>query len=93
MPIYFASLHIICRMSYLIVTYFSVFKLWFTLRASARAVAAESSIPLLPITFCSRLWKRVLQIIKINGDSEYDLTQTDITTKRQKSRREYALER
>ena len=39
-----------------IVTYSSVVKLWFTLRASARAVAPES-----PILFLSRLWKRVLQ--------------------------------
>ena len=39
-----------------IVTYSSVVKLWFTLRASARAVAPES-----PILFHSRLWKRVLQ--------------------------------
>ena len=33
-------------------TYFRVFKLWFTLRASARVVAPES-----PISFLSRLWK------------------------------------
>ena len=33
-------------------TYFSVFKLWFTLSASASAVA-----PLSPILFNSRLWK------------------------------------
>ena len=39
-----------------IVTYFSVVKLWFTLRASARAVAPES-----PIVFPSILRKRVLQ--------------------------------
>ena len=39
-----------------IVTYFSVFKLWFTLSASASAIAAES-----PTLFDSRLWKRVLQ--------------------------------
>ena len=39
-----------------IVTYFSVVKLWFTLRASARAVAPDSPIPFVP-----RLWKRVLQ--------------------------------
>ena len=39
-----------------IVTYFSVVKLWFTLRASARAVAPDS-----PILFHPRLWKRVLQ--------------------------------
>ena len=37
-----------------IVTYFSVFKLWFTLRASASAEAPESLI-------ISRLWKKVLQ--------------------------------
>ena len=35
-----------------IVTYFSVFKLWFTLRPSASAVAPEPPIPL-----PSRLWK------------------------------------
>ena len=39
-----------------IVTYFSVVKFWFTLRASARTVAPESPIP-----FPQRLWKRVLQ--------------------------------
>ena len=39
-----------------IVTYSSVVKLWFTLRASARAVAPDSPIP-----FPQRLWKRVLQ--------------------------------
>ena len=39
-----------------IVTYFSVLKVWFTLRASARAVAPEP-----PILFPPRLWKRVLQ--------------------------------
>ena len=39
-----------------IVTYFSVVKLWFTLRASARTVAPDS-----PILFLQRLWKRVLQ--------------------------------
>ena len=39
-----------------IVTYSSAVKLWFTLRASARAVAPESPIPFHP-----RLWKRVLQ--------------------------------
>ena len=33
-------------------TYFSVVKLWFTLRASASAVAPDSPIPLRP-----RLWK------------------------------------
>ena len=37
-----------------IVTYFSVFKLWFTLRVSASAEAPET-----PIAFPSRLWKRV----------------------------------
>ena len=36
-----------------IVTYCSVVKLWFTLRASARAVAPDTSIP-----FHLRLWKR-----------------------------------
>ena len=35
-----------------LVTYFSVFKLWLTLRASASAVAPEP-----PILFPSRLWK------------------------------------
>ena len=39
-----------------IVTHSSVVKLWFTLRASARAVAPESPIP-----FTIRLWKTVLQ--------------------------------
>ena len=39
-----------------IVTYSSVIKLWFTLRASASAAAPES-----PISFSQRLWKRVLQ--------------------------------
>ena len=39
---------------YGIVTYFSTFKLWFTLRASASAEAPDS-----PILFSSRLWKRV----------------------------------
>ena len=39
-----------------IVTYFSTFKLWFSLRAPASAVAPESSI-----LFHSRLWQRVLQ--------------------------------
>ena len=34
------------------IRYFSVFKLWFTLRALASAVAPES-----PISFCPRLWK------------------------------------
>ena len=38
--------------SYLLVTYFSVFKLWFTLRAPASAEAPESSI-----AFNSRLWR------------------------------------
>ena len=38
--------------SYIIVTYFSVFKLWFTVRALANALAPESSI-----SFLSRLWK------------------------------------
>ena len=38
------------------VTHFSVFKLWFTLSASASAVAPES-----PILFHPRLWKRVFQ--------------------------------
>ena len=38
------------------VTYSSVVKLWFTLRASARAVAPEA-----PISFHRRLWKGVLQ--------------------------------
>ena len=48
-----------------IVTYSSVVKLWFTLRASARAVAPESPIP-----FSSRLWKtstpELVQVVKIN---------------------------
>ena len=48
-----------------IVTYFSVVKLWFTVRASARAVAPESTIPFIP-----RLWKRVLIIAR----SENQLT-------------------
>ena len=39
-----------------IVTYFRVFKLWFTLSASASAVAPES-----PTLFHPRLWKRVFQ--------------------------------
>ena len=39
-----------------IVTYSSVVKLWFTLRAPARAVAPDS-----PILFPPRLWKRVLK--------------------------------
>ena len=38
------------------VTYSSVVKLWFTLRASARKVAPESLT-----LFHARLWKRVLQ--------------------------------
>ena len=38
-------------------SYFSVFKLWFTLRASASADAPES-----PILFNSRLWKRYPRI-------------------------------
>ena len=37
-----------------IITYFSVVKLWFTLRASASAEAPES-----PISFPSRLWRKV----------------------------------
>ena len=37
-------------------SYFSIFKLWFTLRASASAVAPE-----LPALFPSSLWKRVFQ--------------------------------
>ena len=37
-------------------TYFSVVKVRFTLRASARTVAPE-----FPISFSPRLWKRVLQ--------------------------------
>ena len=41
-----------CGTSFLLVTYFSVFKLWFTLRAPASADAPES-----PITFPPRLWK------------------------------------
>ena len=51
--------HILCSLGQYgarIVTYLSVVKLQFTLRASARAVAPESLIP-----FPSRLWKRVLQ--------------------------------
>ena len=36
-------------------TYFSVFKLWFTLKTSASAEAPES-----PTLLDSRLWKRVL---------------------------------
>ena len=43
-----------CGTSYLLVTYFSVSKLWFTLRPSASAAAPEPPIPLL-----SRLWKSV----------------------------------
>ena len=39
-----------------IVTYSNVVKLWFTLRASARAMGPESSIG-----FLSRLWKRIPQ--------------------------------
>ena len=39
-----------------IVTYFSVVKLWFTLRASASAVAPD-----FPIPFRLRLWKTGLQ--------------------------------
>ena len=39
-----------------IVTHISVVKLWFTLSASARAVAPDS-----PISFHVRLWKSVLQ--------------------------------
>ena len=39
-----------------IVTYSSVVKLWFTLRALARAVTPESLI-----SFNLRLWKRILQ--------------------------------
>ena len=38
----------------IVTSYFSVFKLWFTLRTSARAATPESSI-----LFSSRLWKRV----------------------------------
>ena len=38
----------------IVTSYFSVFKLWFTLRASARAATPET-----PILFLSRLWKRV----------------------------------
>ena len=37
-----------------IVTYFSVVKLWFTLRVSASAMAPESPIP-----FPSTLWKKI----------------------------------
>ena len=37
-----------------IVTYFSIFKLWFTLKASCSAAA-----PLFPILFDSSLWERV----------------------------------
>ena len=37
-------------------SYFSVFKLLFTLRAIDNAVAPES-----PILFLSRLWKRILK--------------------------------
>ena len=44
--------------SYLVVTYFSVFKLWFTLRVSASAVAPES-----PIEFHPRLWKWVDSVL------------------------------
>ena len=40
-----------------IVTYFSVFKFWFTLRAPASSEAPES-----PTLLDSRLWKRVLQV-------------------------------
>ena len=39
-----------------VVTYFNDFKVWFTLRASASAVAPQS-----PISFNSRLLKRTLQ--------------------------------
>ena len=39
-----------------IVAYFSVVKLWFTLRALASAAAPDT-----PILFPQRLWKRVLQ--------------------------------
>ena len=46
-----------------IVTYSSVVKLWFTLRASARAVAPDS-----PILFPQRLWKEstpeLVQVVK-----------------------------
>ena len=44
--------HRLYIISYLIVTYFSVFKLRFTVRASASAMAPES-----PISFLSRLCK------------------------------------
>ena len=50
------QVHFVSQYGARIVTYFSVFKLWFTLRASASAVAPES-----PILFHSRLWERVLQ--------------------------------
>ena len=51
-----------------IVTYFSVVKLWFTLRASASAVAPESPIP-----FHSRLWKRVLQnLVQVVKTNQWD---------------------
>ena len=45
--------HILCILGSVI--YFSVFKLWFTLRASASVEAPES-----PTVLDSRLWKRVL---------------------------------
>ena len=45
-----------------IATYFSVFKLWFTLRASANAVAPSEVI-----LFCLRLWKKVLYSPSIYG--------------------------
>ena len=49
-------LHILGLYRAKIVTYCSVFKLWFTLRASASSAAPES-----PTVLDSRLWKRVLQ--------------------------------
>ena len=44
----------------MVVTYFSVFNIWFTLRVSARAEAPESSI-----VFPPRLWKNVYKHSKV----------------------------
>ena len=49
-------IHMLGQYKAKIVTYFSVFKLWFTLSTSASAVAPES-----PTLFPPRLWKRVFQ--------------------------------
>jgi len=43
-------------MGYQTVTYFSVFKLWFTLRASP-----SDPVPSLPILLRARLLKRIIQ--------------------------------